>query len=131
AFIENYNVFLRPAGVRGEQETGAGTASAGGGRGNNLASSAIPLSFDGSEGNKYTFRSIAWSPDSRHLAAYHTRPGFDRQVHYIESSPAGQVQPKHTTISYRKPGDALDIAYPVLFDVQTRTGIELDNSLFP
>jgi dienelactone hydrolase len=121
AFIANYNVFLRPAGAESTRT----------GRGDNPPAAAFALSFDGSEGNYYTLRSIAWSPDSKHLAAYHTRPGYDRQVHYIESSPADQVQPKHTTISYRKPGDALDVAYPVLFDVEKKTGVELDHALFP
>ena len=83
ALIENFNVFLRPTGSK-EPPT--------------------PLSFDGSEGNYYTLRSIAWSPDSRKLVAYHTRPGYDRQVHYIESSPADQVQPKHTTHSVPQAG---------------------------
>jgi dipeptidyl aminopeptidase/acylaminoacyl peptidase len=110
ALIENFNVFLRPAG-----KTEPATA----------------LSFDGSEGNYYTFRSIAWSPDSQKLAAYRTRPGYDRQVHYIESSPADQIQPKHSTIAYRKPGDALDIACPTLFDVAARKEIEIDRALFP
>jgi len=110
ALIENFNVFLRPAGT---------------------TQAAIPLSFDGSEGNYYTLRSIAWSPDSKKLVAYHTRPGYDRQVHYIESSPADQVQPKHSTMAYRKPGDALDIAYPALFDVATKKETEIDRALFP
>src|SRR5262249_35402213 len=70
--IENYNVFLRRVGSN---------------------EPATPLSFDGSEGNYYTMRSIAWSPNSQKLVAYHTRPGYDRQVHYIQSSPADQVQP--------------------------------------
>jgi dipeptidyl aminopeptidase/acylaminoacyl peptidase len=110
AVIENFNVFLRPVGT---------------------TKPATPLSFDGSEGNYYTLRSVAWSPDSRKLVAYHTRPGYDRQVHYIESSPADQIQPKHSTIAYRKPGDALDIAYPALFDVATKKEIEIDRALFP
>jgi dienelactone hydrolase len=109
AFIQNFNVFVKPAGDQ----------------------PAFPLSFDGSEGNYYTLRTIAWSPDSGKLAAYHTRPGYDRQVSYIESSPADQLQPKHTTIHYRKPGDALDIAYPALFDLATRKEIEIDHALFP
>lgn len=109
AFIENYNVFLKPIG-KGD---------------------AIPLSFDGSEGNYYNLRSIAWSPDSKKLVAYHTRPGFDRQITYIESSPKTQVQPRHMEIHYAKPGDPVDVAYPVLFDVATHKGIELDRALFP
>jgi hypothetical protein len=110
ALIQNYNVFLKAVGSN---------------------EPATPLSFDGSEGNYYTLRTVAWSPDSKHLVAYHTRPGYDRQVHYIESSPADQVQPKHTTISYQKPGDALDIAYPAMFDVAGKKEFEIDPALFP
>ncbi len=110
AFIQNFNVFVKS--VTGNEP-------------------AFPLSFDGSEGNYYTLRTVAWSPDSKKIAAYHTRPGYDREVFYIESSPTDQVQPKHTSISYRKPGDALDIAYPALFDVASRTEIEIDHALFP
>ena len=109
AFIQNFNVFVKPVGNQ----------------------PAFPLSFDGSAGNYYTLRTVAWSPDSRKLAAYHTRPGYDRQVSYIESSPNDQLQPKHTTIAYRKPGDALDIAYPALFDLASRTEIEIDHEIFP
>jgi dipeptidyl aminopeptidase/acylaminoacyl peptidase len=120
AVIENYNVFLRSA---------------------NSNEPATPLSFDGSEGNYYTLRTVAWSPDSKHLVAYHTTPGYDRQVHYIQSSPTDQVQPKHFTTStlpnaaigrmYRKPGDALDIAYPAVFDIATKKEAEIDHALFP
>ena len=52
-------------------------------------------------------------------------------MHYIESSPADQLQPKHTSRLYRKPGDALDIAYPALFDVATKQETEIDPALFP
>jgi hypothetical protein len=75
AVIQNYNVFLRP---KGKAET-------------------TPLSWDGSEGSYYTFQSIAWSPDSKYLTAYRVRPGYRREVHYIESSPTDQLQPKHST----------------------------------
>jgi hypothetical protein len=110
AVIENFNVFLRPAGT---------------------TQPATPLSFDGSDGNNYTLQSVAWSPDSRKLVAYHTRPRFDHQVYYIESSPADQVQPKHSSVFYNKPGDAVAIAYPALFDIATKKEIEIDNALFP
>jgi dienelactone hydrolase len=130
AFIENYNVFLRPTAAADAPAQASGRG-AGRGRGNNTVPTAIPLSFDGSEGNYYTLRTIAWSPDSKHLVAYHTRPGYDRKVHYIESSPTDQLQPKETTINYRKPGDAVDIAYPALFDVETKTETELDHAFFP
>jgi putative intracellular protease/amidase len=110
ALIENFNVFLRPAGS---------------------TQAATPLSFDGSEGNYYTLRSIAWSPDSKRLVAYHTRPGYQREVYYVESSPTDQLQPKHSTLVYRKPGDAVDMAYPALFDVATKKEIDIDSALVP
>ena len=109
ALIQNYNVFIRP---KGKAE-------------------ASPLSFDGSEGNYYTLASLAWSPDSKRLVAYRVRPGYQRLVHYVESSPADQLQPKHSTREYAKPGDTLDIAQPVLFDVEARKQVVIDNSLFP
>jgi dipeptidyl aminopeptidase/acylaminoacyl peptidase len=109
AFIENFNVFLKP---KGDQP-------------------AYPISTDGSEDNHYSLETLAWSPDSKKLVAYHTRPGYDRLVEYIESSPADQIQPKHSTIHYQKPGDTVDIAYPVLFDVASKQEIEIDRSLFP
>lgn len=110
AFVQNYNVYVRAVGGK---------------------ESAAALSQDGSEGNAYSLRSFAWSPDSKKLAAFRVRPGYDRQVHFIESSPADQLQPKHSTIAYRKPGDALDVAQPVLFDVAAKRSIEVDRALFP
>ncbi len=109
AFVQNFNVFLKP---NGDQP-------------------AYPISFDGSEDNYYSLRTLAWSPDSKKLAAYHTRPGYDREVMYIESSPTDQIQPKHNTVSYPKPGDILDIAFPVLFDIATKQETEIDHALFP
>ena len=104
------NVFVRPKGKPAE---------------------AFPLSWDGSEGNYYTLASIAWSADSKKLAAYRVRPGYTRLVHYVESSPADQLQPKHSTREYAKPGDTLDIAQPVLFDLASKKQIIVDNALFP
>ncbi|WP_245327060.1 DPP IV N-terminal domain-containing protein, partial [Bradyrhizobium sacchari] len=91
----------------------------------------IPLTWDGSEGNYYAFSTLSWSPDSRRLAAYRVRPGHKREVHYIESSPGDQRQPRHLTITYPKPGDALALPQPVLFDVGDRREIAIDNALFP
>ena len=109
ASIRNFNVFLRAIGEEDWK----------------------PLSTDGSEGDAYQLGSIRWSPDSRRLVAYRRVPGYDRQVHYIESSPEDQIQPKHSTRSYRKPGDRLDVDQPVLFDVTTGNQIVIDRALFP
>ena len=56
----------------------------------------ILLSTDGSQGEFYDPESIAWSPDSRKLAAYRVRPGFPREVTRVISSPPEQVQPRGT-----------------------------------
>jgi hypothetical protein len=98
AYIQNYNVHVRPVG----EEEGA------------------PLSHDGSEGNFYTLRSVAWSPDSRKLVAYQTIPGYRREVKYVISSPTDQLQPRDSVRFYQKPGDVLDLRQPVLFDVGAR-----------
>ncbi|MEX2272376.1 MAG: DPP IV N-terminal domain-containing protein [Vicinamibacterales bacterium] len=109
ALIINYNVHVRAPGSR---ET-------------------IALSRDGSEGGAYELRMIEWSPDSKKLAAYRVTPGFRRYVHYVESSPEDQLQPKHSTRLYAKPGDVLDVEQPVIFDVASKTQRIVDRALFP
>ena len=89
------------------------------------------LSTDGSEGNYYSTRSIVWSPDSTKIVAYRVRPGYKREVRYIESSPEDQVQPKFSSIVYAKPGDVLDLEQPMLFDIVTHKQVNVDNALFP
>ena len=109
AVINNYNVAVRPAGSQ----------------------KLTLLSFDGSEGNAYELSSIVWSPDSRKIAAYRVKPGYRREVHYVESSPEDQLQPKHSTLRYAKPGDVLDTQQPVIFDVASKKALVVDNVLFP
>jgi dipeptidyl aminopeptidase/acylaminoacyl peptidase len=83
-----------------------------------------------SEGNYYTYESLSWAPDSKKLAAYRLRRGYHRVIPYVESSPADQLQPKSHTMEYAKPGDALDVERPVLFHVEAKSGIEIDDALF-
>ena len=109
ALIQNYNIYVRPVGQPRD---------------------GFMLSTDGSEGNAYTFNSIRWSPDSNKITAFRRRPGYERFVHYVESSPTDQVQPKHTTNFYRKPGDVVDFDHPVVFNVQTKQQIVGDLNLF-
>jgi dipeptidyl aminopeptidase/acylaminoacyl peptidase len=109
AFINNYNVVVRAPG----------------------SAALIRLSLDGSEGDAYELTSIAWSPDSARLAAYRVQPGYRREVHYVESAPEDQLQPKHSTRIYAKPGDRLDKEMPVVFDVAARTAMPVDDALFP
>jgi dipeptidyl aminopeptidase/acylaminoacyl peptidase len=109
AWVNNFNIWIRPNGKR----------------------EGVALSYDGSEGNYYAAASIVWSNDSKMIAAYRVRPGYQRKLQYVESSPVDQLQPKYHTVDYAKPGDALDQPQPVLFNVETKKQIVVDNTLFP
>ena len=109
ASIRNYNLFVRQLG----------------------ATAWTQLSFDGVEGDAYEWRTVAWSPDSKWIAAYRVKPGYRREIHYVMSSPEDQIQPKHSTRLYNKPGDVLDLERPVMFDVANRRQINVDAALFP
>jgi dipeptidyl aminopeptidase/acylaminoacyl peptidase len=91
----------------------------------------IVLSTDGSEGDPYELRTIVWSPDSKKIAASRIKPGYRREVHYVESSPADQVQPKHSVNVYAKPGDVLALPLPAIFDIASKREMVVDNALFP
>ncbi|MCI0666284.1 MAG: S9 family peptidase, partial [Acidobacteria bacterium] len=109
AYINNYNVYIRATGQKKD---------------------VFPLSLDGSEGNYYMIPSTAWSPDSQKLVVYRVRPGFRRKIHHVESSPGDQVQPKYSSMDYAKPGDALDIPRPVLFLIESKKQLIVDDALF-
>jgi dipeptidyl aminopeptidase/acylaminoacyl peptidase len=110
ALIQNYNVAVRQRGARG---------------------AATLLSTDGSEGDFYELASLVWSPDSTKLAALRVKPGHRRDVHYVESSPEDQLQPRHSTFLYTKPGDVLDVEQPVFFHVEPARQLIVANDLFP
>jgi dipeptidyl aminopeptidase/acylaminoacyl peptidase len=109
ALVNNYNVAIREAGKR----------------------DLTLLSTDGSEGAYYDPDTLSWSPDSTKIAVYKVTPGFRRYVHYVESSPEDQLQPKSSTLQYAKPGDALDVERPVIFHVDSKKQFIVDNTLFP
>jgi dipeptidyl aminopeptidase/acylaminoacyl peptidase len=109
AIVHNFNLAIRPVGG------GATTV----------------LSVDGTEGDAYEPASVQWSPDSTKLAAYRVKPGYRRTVHYVESSPEDQLQPRHWTLQYAKPGDVLDRELPFIFQVSPVRAIPIANDLFP
>ena len=146
AFVQNYNIAIRPApapvslagaaGGRGGRGGGGG-----GGRGGAATNNYTVLSTDGSEGDAYLVNSIVWSPDSKKLVAYRQKPGYSRIPYYVQSSPSDQVQPKLVPYGqapgnfgggiYRKAGDILDSNQPAIFDVETKRQTIIDRSLFP
>ena len=112
AYVVNYNIAVRPKDAKDNSQQ-------------------IMLSTDGSEGNYYARSTIVWSPDSKHLVAYRILPGHHRVIHYIESSPANQLQPIYSSMVYPKAGDVLDLEQPVLFDVVAKREYPIGNELFP
>jgi len=120
AFIQNHNLAVREVGADRDDYR--------------------LLSREGTEGNAYTLASIEWSPDSRRIAVYRVVPGYEREIHYVMSSPEDQLQPKHSSLLYAKPGDVLDDETLVIFDVEENDGgaearpggkIVVDDALFP
>jgi dipeptidyl aminopeptidase/acylaminoacyl peptidase len=107
AYIKNYNVYIKRNGLS-EKET--------------------QLSFDGSAGEHYD-SDMAWSPDSKKLAAVKVRKNEDHTLYLIESSPSDQLQPKLQTRDYLKPGDALPQRTPTLFLIEQQKMFAMPASL--
>ncbi|MBL0173305.1 MAG: prolyl oligopeptidase family serine peptidase [Gemmatimonadaceae bacterium] len=141
AFIQNYNVAIRPAPASTTEGGGRGGRGGDGGGAGNPAPNHTLLSTDGSEGDAYLANSIVWSPDSKKLVAYRQKAGYNRVPYYVQSSPADQVQPKLVPYGqapgnfgggvYRKAGDILDSNQPAIFDIETKRQILVDRTLFP
>jgi len=108
AFIREYNVFVQEA--KDDQE--------------------FALSTDGTEDDPYESR-FHWSPDSKKLVVQQVRKGDERKVHVIESSPEDQTQPKLQTFDYAKPGDRMPVPRPRLFDLESRSQVQVCDELFP
>ena len=108
AFIKNFNVYVK----------------------NNDDNKEYQLSYDGGLG-KYYSSYIKWSGDSRKLVSCLVIPAEKHMIYYIESSPEDQLQPKHYSYEYQKPGDAIPQKFPQLFDVMPGKHIIVDESMLP
>ena len=86
---------------------------------------------DGTAGNAYAVGTLRWSPDSRSLIAYRVIPGYQREMHFVETAPEDQLQPRLHTTNYTKPGDVLDLRQPVLIHPHHARATEVDRTLFP
>jgi dipeptidyl aminopeptidase/acylaminoacyl peptidase len=107
AFVREYNVFIQ------EKES----------------KKTAQLSFDGSAGDYYS-SGIVWSPDSKYFAVNKIRKHEKKFIHFVESSPTKQVQPILQKREYLKPGDALPIKKPALFDAVNRVQIPIHTEAF-
>jgi dipeptidyl aminopeptidase/acylaminoacyl peptidase len=111
AFIRDGNIHVRPA--------------------DSPEDPGVAVTKSGSAEWPFTTAGIAWSPDSKKIAAARISSRGDRRmVRYVESSPADQLQPRTFERQYTKPGDALDEQQRVLVDVPARREIVVNSSLF-
>jgi dipeptidyl aminopeptidase/acylaminoacyl peptidase len=124
AFVINNNLVFRPVSARAPTGTDKNAQA-------EAKKPPVVLSTDGTAGDYYAVSTIAWSPDSKHIAVYRIRPGHRREVDYVESSPPNQLQPIHSTMVYPKAGDVLAFYQPALFDIDVQRQIEIDSALFP
>jgi len=107
AFIRDHNLFVK------DREKGEETQ----------------LSYDGSQGFFYSTH-IRWSPDGKKIMAYKVRPGDDRKIYFVESSPTDQLQPKLQSRDYLKPGDELPFKSPQLFLLEPKKHISIPTGEF-
>ncbi len=96
---------------------------------NTASGEQLALTTDGTAQRQYS-DDVYFSPDSNKLVCIAVKPVEERQVHYIESSPADQLQPKHFTINYAKPGDDITTYYPTMFDLASRNQLPVSTELF-
>lgn len=104
AYIKDYNVYIKKR--SGKKET--------------------QLSYDGSEGEFYSSY-IHWSPDSKKLAVFKVRDNKKRYMYFVESAPEDQLLPRLHKREYLRPGDALPIKSPCLFNIENKQQIPVSN----
>ena len=71
-----------------------------------------------------------WSPDSQFLVVMQEKPAQSHPVHFVESSPKDQLQPKLHTFEYLKPGDDIRLLQPKLYAIESGKILPIDNEMF-
>jgi dipeptidyl-peptidase-4 len=127
--MQGDNLFLKEDGTEKERQV-----SFDGNPGNTYKRSAqrdrlVGMQFEAKDPEKPT-PEIYWAPDSKHFVAMRTRPGTERLVYLVESSPKDQLQPKLQSYPYAKPGDEIAISKPHLFEVAGGKEIPLDDAFY-
>ncbi|MFP4621157.1 MAG: DPP IV N-terminal domain-containing protein [Bacteroidales bacterium] len=73
---------------------------------------------------------IRWIADSEKLATCKIRSNKKRQLYFVESAPEDKLRPELHEREYLRPGDALPIKHPTLFDVAEKEQIPVDRESF-
>ncbi len=73
---------------------------------------------NGSTDNSYGGR-VWWSPDSQYFVVMQTKPGLQRTINIIDSTPGDSIHSRLLTVPYAKPGDSVDHPAVVLFTLES------------
>lgn len=90
---------------------------------------AVVLTKDGTEADQYR-GPLLKSPDGKYLVARRVRPEQKHIVTIIESTPREKLQPNRIEFQYLKPGDQVEQARPVLFDLESNKEIPIKGDQF-
>ncbi len=90
----------------------------------------IRMSADGKEGDTYGGPTV-WSPSGSDVAVVRTEAGQEHKIHFVQSSPPDQEQPKYQTLDYLKPGDKIPHPRVVIFEADSHREIPVQTDQTP
>ncbi|WP_240315157.1 S9 family peptidase [Mucilaginibacter pineti] len=85
--------------------------------------SEIQFTTDGNADKPYG--EISWSPDSKHLVAYHIDPRKIKPVYYVLSSVPGTTRGQLKSHEYDQPGDEFTTYEPFLFSIADKSKLKV------
>ncbi|MEY2727704.1 MAG: hypothetical protein RLZZ458_3571 [Planctomycetota bacterium] len=129
AFVRDHNLWIRTKDGQEHQLTTNGTANHTFRRDAQRAR-AVGMDYDRVDFPEH-LADVRWAPNSEYLLAFQTTQVTERRVHYIESTPEDQLQPRLQSYPYLKPGDPIPVSSPRIFRLADRTEIPLGNGPFP
>lgn len=122
-FIRDFNLWTRPGkgkSVSNDDSTDKSESAS--------SNKERQISFGGVLDNQ--FKRIYQTAEGNHAVVWQCRQPSKRQLHFVESCPEDQMQPKLTSRTYLKPGDEVEMERPRLFDLSAGKEIPVDDALF-
>ncbi|MGN7823671.1 prolyl oligopeptidase family serine peptidase [Chitinophaga sp. 22536] len=90
-------------------------------------STLTQLTTNGADsGQAARYEALAWSPDSKYLVGYLTRPVIDSPVYHILTDVAGTTRGQLRSQSYKQPGDPFPVYQLYIFSVAGKKVIRAD-----
>ncbi len=135
AFVRDNNLWLRPSddaeeNASPERQLTTDASAQNSFRKDSSRARLVEMAYDRDDPADDT-PDVHWSPNGTHVLAIQTKAVPEPRVHYVESSPKDQLQPRLQSYPYAKPGDPLPMPRPRLFRIDTGDEIEIASKLFP